>query len=573
MRNTMIFSLAFFFAVAALAQPAIVWQKSLGGNDFDWAYSIQQTDDGGFIVAGYSESNDGDVSGNRGSADYWVVKLNSAGEIEWQRSLGGSGDDVAYSIQQTSDGGFIVAGRSNSNDGDVSGNHGSADYWVVKLNSSGEIVWQTSLGGSSWDFVPSIQQTADGGFIVAGGSTSNDGDVSGNHGGGDYWVVKLNSAGEIEWQRSLGGSSYDAANSIQQTSDGGFVVAGGSYSIDGDVSGNHGSADYWVVKLNSAGEIVWQKCLGGSDNDLAFSIQQTADGGFIIAGYSCSNDGDVSGNHGSRDYWVVKLNSAGEIEWQKCLGGSGDDEARSIHQTADGGFIVAGYSESNDGDVSGNHPGGYYESDSTWHEYPDYWVVKLNSFGEIVWQKSLGGSDYDEAFSIQQITDGGFIIAGVSYSNDGDVSGHHGSTDYSDYWIVKLSPEEKITKNTIIPEQFEINVFPNPFNSSCAITVSGGRGLACQTPTEIAIYDLRGNLIATPCSADRSASLVPLDKGDRNRASAKVSGGIWTNEQSASGASRGFIWRPDKSIASGIYLVRATTEDGQTITKRVVYLK
>jgi len=542
MRAKMLCAFAFMCLLSAAvvsAQPSIQWQRCLGGSASDGASSIQQTADGGFIIAGGSCSNDGDVSGNHGNGDCWVVKLNSAGNIIWQKSLGGSGSEWAKSIQQTTDGGFIIAGLSNSTDGDVSGHHPGGyydsdsiwheytDYWVVKLDPAGNIIWQKCFGGSSSDWASSIQQTADGGYIVAGKTRSNDGDVSGNHGSGDYWVVKLNSVGEIQWQKCLGGSDNDVAYSIHQTSDGGFIVAGKSYSNDGDVSGNHGSGDCWIVKLDSAGEILWQKCLGGSDWDVAHSIQQTTDGGFIVAGYSHSANGDVSGNHGSADYWIVKLDSAGNIIWQKCLGGSDWDVAYSIQQTTDGGFIVVGVSNSNDGDITGHHPGGYYDSDSTWYEYPDYWVVKLDSAGNIIWQKSLGGSDEDYDPSIQQTADGGFIIAGESCSNDGDVSGNHGSADC---WIVKLSPEGKITENTTIPDQFEINISPNPFNSSCEIAVPAG--------AKIEIYNLEGNMVHKPATS-----------GTR------------------------IIWTPGKSVPSGVYLVRAVSPDGNSKVKRVVYIK
>ncbi|MDD3713087.1 MAG: hypothetical protein PHZ28_06310, partial [Candidatus Izemoplasmatales bacterium] len=277
----------------SLAQaPTIEWQKCLGGTNDDRAYSIQQTSDGGFIVASITGSNDGDVSGNHGYDDAWVVKLNSSGNIEWQKCLGGTSYDVANSIQQTSDGGFIVSGYTGSNDGDVSGKYGATDYWIVKLNSSGDIEWQKCLGGIYDDFAYSIQQTNDGGFIVAGFKESNESDMSGNHGAIDALVVKLNSSGDIEWQKCLGGTDYDSAHSIQQISDGGFIVAGRTRSNNGDVSGNHGACDGWVVKLNSSGDIEWQKCLGGTDNDYANSIQQTSDGGFIVAGGTWSNDGD-----------------------------------------------------------------------------------------------------------------------------------------------------------------------------------------------------------------------------------------------------------------------------------------
>jgi len=518
-----LFSLMLFLVTVIFAQPSIVWQKCLGGSRFDWANSIQQTTDGEFIITGWSRSNDGDVSGNHGSRDYWVVKLNSSGSIVWQKCLGGSQPDMAYSIKQTIDGGFIVAGVSCSNDGDVSGIHGHLDCWVVKLNSSGNIEWQKCLGGSSNDGASSIWQTADGGFIVVGRSNSNDGDVSGHHGPTyypDYWVVKLDSSGDIVWQKSLGGSQPDLAYSIQQTTDGGFIVAGVSGSNDGDVSGNHGGNDYWIVRLNSSGNIVWQKCLGGSDDEEAYSIQQTTDGGFIVAGYTESNDGDVSGNHGRADYWVVKLNSSGRIEWQKCLGGSDDDRAYSIQQTADCGFIVAGCAFSNDKNISGNH------GDS------DYWVVKLNSFGDIVWQKCLGGSGDDKAYSIQQTADGGFIVVGFSYSNDGDVSGNHGNYDY---WVVKLS-SSGVSENVVIPEKFKLSVSPNPFNSSVKITVPAG--------AKLEIYDLRGRFISK---------------------------GIQSFSESQ--GKRTFIWQPDETIRSGVYFVKATMENGRQRVKRVVLIK
>jgi len=386
--------------------PDISFNKTFGGSNWDQAYSIQQTEDGGYIVAGYTSSNDGYVSGNHGSYDAWIVKLNDNGELQWQKCLGGSDDDYAQSIQQTEDGGYIVAGTTESNDGDVSGNHGNYDSWIVKLDETGNIQWQRCLGGSSSDYAQSIQQTNDGGYIVAGYTTSNDGDVSGNHGSCDYWIVKLNSSGNIVWQKCLGGSKSDCAQSIQQTNDGGYIVAGYTTSNNGDVSGNHhyNYKDYWIVKLDGLLNIQWQKCLGGSDDDEAYSIQQTFDGGYIIAGFTESNDGDVSGNHAKykNDYWVVKLNETGNIQWQKCLGGSENDYAQGIQQTNDGGYIVAGQTSSNDGDVFGNH-GGY-----------DYWIVKLDETGNIQWHKCLGGSSGDCAQSIQQTSDGGYIVAGYT---------------------------------------------------------------------------------------------------------------------------------------------------------------
>ncbi|MCX6689888.1 MAG: PGF-pre-PGF domain-containing protein [Methanoregula sp.] len=415
------------FASVVSEAPAISFQHSFGGTDADVANDIQKTADGGYIIAGYSESHDGDVSGNHGSIDYWIVKLTSNGVIEWQKSLGGSDEDVATSIRQTSDGGYIVAGYSASNDGNVSGNHGGYDYWIVKLSGTGAIQWQKSHGGSGDEKPYSVQQTSDGGYIVAGYSASHDGDVTGNHGGNDDWIVKLSSIGDIQWQKSHGGSGDDEAYSIRETTDGGYIIAGDSASNNGDVSGNHGEDDYWIVKLTSTGTIQWQKSLGGSDDDEAYSIWQTTDEGYIIAGYTVSSDGDVSINHSDDefcDYWIVKLTSTGVIQWERSFGGSDDDIATSIRQTSDGGYIVAGYSASTDGDVSGNHG------------IADYWLVKLDSSGGAEWAKSLGGTSGDYGYAVDQNTDGSYVVAGGSYSDDGDASGNHG--DY-DFWIVKLA--------------------------------------------------------------------------------------------------------------------------------------
>jgi hypothetical protein len=398
------------------------------------------------VVAGHTFSNDGDVSGNHGREDFWVVKLNpSDGSIIWQKTLGGSSDDQAYSIIESSDGSYVVAGVMLSNDGDVSGNHGGWDFWVVKLRpSDGSIIWQRTLGGSDWDGATSIIESSDGSYVVAGYAWSNDGDVSGNHGRYDFWVVKLNSSdGSIIWQRTLGGSGFDEANSIIESSDGSYVVAGLTASNDGDVSGNHGWGDFWVVKLRpSDGSIIWQRTLGGSSYDEAYSIIESSDGSYVVAGFTDSNDGDVSGYHGSGDFWVVKLRpSDGSIIWQKTLGGSRWDEGYSITQSSDGSYVVAGLTASNDGDVSANHG------------LSDYWVVKLRpDDGSIIWQKTLGGSGEDKAYSITQSSDGSYVVAGWASSNDGDVSGNHGSADY---WVVKLQ-EADILQSDVSDSVFAI---------------------------------------------------------------------------------------------------------------------
>jgi hypothetical protein len=404
------------------ALPYLEWQRCLGGSGDDYAYDIRQTSDGGFVLAGKTESNNGNVNGNHGGGDCWVTKLNAKGKIGWQRCLGGSRGDQASSIQQTADGGYILAGGTRSNNGNVSGNHGGYDAWMALLDSGGSLVWQRCLGGSENDYAHSVRQTKDGGFVLTGYTASNNGDVEYNHGSADCWVVKLDASGALDWQMCLGGSSDDIALSVQQTTDGGYVLAGWTRSNNGNVSGNHGSADCWIAKLNEDGRISWQRCLGGSLWDVATSIQQTVYGGYIVAGYTDSDDGDVSGNHGSNDGWAVLLDPSGNLVWQRCLGGGRGDAAMSIQPTPDGGYILAGSTQSSDGDVSGNRGG------------DDCWIAKLNPSGDLVWQRCLGGSGLDIAYGVQPITDGGYILAGFTQSNNGDVKANHGSFDF---WVAK----------------------------------------------------------------------------------------------------------------------------------------
>jgi len=455
------------------AQPNIDWETNLGGNSYDRAFSMQQTNDGGYIVAGVSYSNNGDVGGNHGIYDYWIVKLDTSGGLIWETNLGGSDWDWATSIQQTTDGGYIVAGHSKSNDGDVGGNNGGYDYWIVKLNASGDLVWETSLGGSDEDKAYSIKQTSDGGYIVAGTTESNDGDIGDNNGLKDYWIVKLDASGDLVWETNLGGSHYDEAKSIQQTTDGGYIVAGESrsYGGDGDVGGNNGLSDYWIVKLDASGDLVWETNLGGSDWDNAYSIQQTTDGGYIVAGVSRSNDGDVGGNNGNNDYWIVKLDASGDLVWETNLGGSDWDWAYSIKQTSDGGYIVAGDSHSNDGDVGGNYGGN------------DYWIVKLDASGSLVWETNLGGSSADVAYSIQQTTNGGYIVAGEAWSHDGDVGENNGG---GDYWIVKLDTDLSVGDYLI---NSDITLYPNPVENTFTIANLS------EIITKVEILDLQGKII------------------------------------------------------------------------------
>jgi hypothetical protein len=233
----------------------------------------------------------------------------------------------------------------------------------------------------------------------------------------------LDSFGNILWQQTLGGTNDDIAQSVIQTSDLGFIVVGQSASIDGDITESSGSNDMWVVKLDVNGNMLWQKSFGGSSSDNAFSVEQTNDEGFIISGFSNSTDGDVSGNQGVIDFWIIKLDLNGNLVWQKMLGGNLNDWSWHVEQTCDGGYLVSGHTFSTQGQVTENNG------------QDDYWLVKLNSEGNIIWEKSLGGSGYEEDCYALEVDCSHYIVSGVSTSNDGDVNGNHGG---SDFWLAKL---------------------------------------------------------------------------------------------------------------------------------------
>lgn len=419
-----------WLSIPALGQMTLEWQKCLGGTTGEYGQAVCNSPDGGVVIAGYSNSTDGDVIGAHPGTEAWVVKLAHDGTIDWQRPCGGSQIEEAYAIRPTADGGYVVVGFSTSADGDVTNNQGGQDVLVLKLSGAGALEWQKSLGGSGNDVAYAALQTAEGDYLIAAKTASSDGDVTGNHGASDSWVVKLDASGSILWQKCLGGSSNDVPYAIEQTDDGSIILTGSTISTDGDVVGAHGMDDMWVVKLDAEGTLLWQKCLGGSSQDRGYSIALTSDGGCVIGGSSSSADGDVTGVHAppNADMWIVKLDGAGTIVWQKALGGSLAEEARAVQQLADGGYIVGGFASSADGDIIG-HIGSV-----------DMWVLRLDADGNLGWQNSFGASsNNDWCRSLAIAEDGGFVLAGHTQSNNGQVIGNHGSGT-NDYWVVKMSP-------------------------------------------------------------------------------------------------------------------------------------
>ena len=485
-------TLLLFFSIPNLFAQEIEWQNTIGGSLLDDLRSIQQTVDGGYILGGFSSSGIfADKTENSfGLIDYWIVKIDSNGLIKWQNTIGGGSNDYLNSIELTSDGGYIIGGYSLSN---ISGsktenNLGSWDYWIVKTDSLGNIQWQNTIGGSNWDYLTSIKQTTDGGYILGGHSFSNtSGDKTENtNGDNDFWIVKVDSIGIIQWQNTIGGSKDDQLASIVQTSDGGYIIGGFSESnISGDKTENClGSTDYWIVKTDATGNILWQNTIGGNGGDLLYSLEKTSDGGFILGGYSESNvSGDKIENNkgpmGTFDFWIVKLDSIGSILWQNTIGGSANDSLYAIQQTIDGQFILGGFSNSNiSGDKSENNL-----SDIL---FCDFWVVKTDSFGNILWQNTIGGDLYDFIYAVEASSDGGCLVGGRSTS---DISSDKSEDNIAhwDYWIVKLTEKYNLIEGKIF-----VDLNSNGIQDSGELPMPR-RKLIDQSTSRFAFSDQDGN--------------------------------------------------------------------------------
>ncbi len=385
------------------------WQKSYGGTKDDYLKYLLQTSDGGYIFS----ANHGTILGDTINENAWIVKLNQSGSILWQKNFNECNEMI-----ETSDKGFIVSVlidtivvqnnttssfkikkvRKINQNGEIEwqkniegskiiktidGNYfiytesnwsKDADIRYWKINQQGDILWEKKIGGRATDFAKNVQQTSDGGYILTGITLSNDGDVSGNHGQSDAWLVKLNSNGEIQWQKCIGGTGYEESYlTVVQIKDGSYLVSTDyTYSSNGNFIGSHGeSSDIWIAKLNDLGVILWEKCIGGSGSDFLSTFISTSDGGFLLSGGTNSLDGDVTGfKGGESDIWVVKIDAIGNIEWQRCFGGSKMEFSEHVSvffKASEDDFFIINNTMSNDNDVSGNHGD------------LDIWVVKLTS--------------------------------------------------------------------------------------------------------------------------------------------------------------------------------------------------
>lgn len=424
------------------AAGVIEWQNTLGGSLTEELFSVNQTTDGGYILGGESWSDiSGDKTENsRGNTDYWVVKLDVSGNIEWDKTIGGDESDELKSVRQTADGGYIIGGNSYSNaSGDKTENSiGDMDFWIVKIDSAGAVQWQNTIGGNGFDELNELQQTSDGGYILGGYSSS---DISGDKtedamGNGDYWIVKLDANGIVVWDNTIGGASNDFLYSVQQTTDGGYILGGVSSSIiSGDKTEDKiGKEDYWIIKTDANGVIQWQNVIGGSDAEESCRVTQCSDGSYIVGGTSWSNiSGDKSENSiGINDFWLVKINALGVVQWENTIGGNYYEYLGDVQQAADGGFIIGGTSGSG---ISGDKSEGIIDGSSFgW----DYWVIKTDAAGVIEWENTIGGTNWDYLESLVSTSDGGYMLGGTSVSGISGDKTENGVASSYDYWVIKL---------------------------------------------------------------------------------------------------------------------------------------
>jgi len=353
-------------AIGVLAQEPY-WIEAIGAGGFERVECIDIASDGSLYVAGRTTSY------GAGNSDGWIAKLSKDGSITWEMALGWSGTDQLYDIAATADGGCIAAGTTWSDA------LGASDGWLIKLSSSGTVEWQRTYGGSGEDILYTIDTTSDGGYVVSAGTPTNQGSNNG-------WIAKLESNGHIEWQYTYGGDAYDNLTSVRQADDGGFIATSETLSYGA------GQEDLWVVKLGASGEIEWQSCYGGAQEDYANDAIPTSDGGYLVVGAS------YSFAVGDKDAWFLKLDVDGAVEWEAAVGGVGEDVAREVAEVS-GGFVIVGYTTSDGG-------GGY-----------DGWIAKLSHDGSVVWQRTYGGGNRDSALGFCLGSGNRIAVAGETESS------------------------------------------------------------------------------------------------------------------------------------------------------------
>jgi hypothetical protein len=401
------------FTSAAFAQTK--WWKAYGGIGNEEGHSVQPTTDGGYIVAGSTYSFG---PGTPDSQNVYLIKSNAQGDTLWTRVYGGAGVDVGQSVQQTTDGGYIVAGYTTSFGA------GHDDAYLIKTNAQGDTLWTRTYGGPSYEYGYSVQQTVDGGYAIAG--------VTG-HGMGDFYLIRTDSSGDTLWTRTNGGANTEWCDAMRLTADGGYIITGLTYSFG---PGIPDSDNVYLVRTNAQGDTLWTRCFGGRSWDEGYSVAQTADSGFVVAGLT------QSFGAGMEDVYLIKTNARGDTLWVRTIGGTANDFGNSVQPCADGGLVIAGVTYS-------SGPGG-----------GDVYLVKTNALGDTLWTRTYGGgTNPDWGNFVRQCSDGGYIITGGTYSF---------GAGNEDVYLIKtdslgLAVAEPLTGHALRPTRFLVQ--PNPFTS------------------------------------------------------------------------------------------------------------
>jgi len=509
MKTTILF-LILLLALSALAG----WERTYGGSSFERGNSVALTLDGGFIITGPTRSF------GAGNYDFYLVKTDSIGDTMWTRTYGGAYDDWSMAVIQTEDSGYAIIGKTYTS------GFGS-DVYLIKTDSSGDTIWTKTYGGTgdSCESGYSIAQTYDGGYILAGEKS-----LSFDTGRNNVYLIKTDSYGDTIWTRTYGGEQDECGYSVAQTLDSGYVVTGCTESFGA------GERDLYLIKTNSLGDTIWTRAYGGTDNDYGYSVAQTTDGGYIVAGKTYSFG---VGTPDKENVYLLKFDAFGDTVWTRTYGGTDSDYAWSLGLTTDGGYILAGRTES--------FGAGYI----------DVYLIKTDALGESLWTRTYGGSLSDRAKSVAQISDGGFIIAGFTNSYGIDsLDIYLIKTDSLGYTGIEENPP------SAKPEAFALSAWPNPFNGTVTISLSAipyGPYGSSENP-EIEIFDINGRRISVISSEG-------LQSDEKSPADSEKISPFGRNDNGGK-----FIWQPDPSLGSGVYLVRAMGAE-QSTSKRIVYMK
>lgn len=405
---------------------SITSQQTLGGNDTDIPQSIVKTPDGGYVTAGHTSSTAGELVTANGSWDAVVVKYSANHTIQWKKVMGGTMFDYATSIITTPDGGYVFTGVTSSTNGDATGSgaHGGDDVWVVKLDANGNIQWQKAYGGFKSDIAKSIALTSDGSYAVVGATESTNGDMTVNKGSYDCFVMKISTTGTLQWMRTLGSSQLDQANGVACGADGSIMMTGTFRKVDGDVTNTNGGEDIWLVKLNAAGDMLWQKNYGSTNNDQGNAIVKVA-GGYVVTGLVQDGGGDVTKYNGNGDIWTFAIDETGKILWRTTVGGSEFDVAYGIAVATDGSLFIAGMSNSSNGDMKINRGNS------------DLAVIKLSSTGQLLWARTQGSTGLDKGQAVIPFGSRGCVVAATVTADDMDVIGNKNPGNYQ-WWLPVL---------------------------------------------------------------------------------------------------------------------------------------